>query len=62
MKNYLIKLGRQAKKASVIPVSSKKKDKVLKEYNKKDKDLRLLAYQILVDKFNKKYKIEKLLL
>jgi hypothetical protein len=29
---------------------------VLKEYNKKDKDLRLLAYQILVDKFNKKYK------
>ena len=25
-------------------------------YTKKDKDLRLLAYQILVDKFNKKYK------
>ena len=25
---------------------------VLKEYNKTDKDLRLLAYQILVDKFN----------
>ena len=29
---------------------------MLKEYNKKDKDLRLLAYQILVDKFNTKYK------
>jgi len=29
---------------------------VLKEYNKSDKDLRLLAYQILVDKFNQKYK------
>ena len=32
MKNYLIKLGRQAKKALVTPVSSKKKDKVLKDY------------------------------
>ena len=32
------------------------KTKVLKEYNKTDKDLRLLAYQILVDKFNQKYK------
>ena len=32
------------------------KEKVLKEYNKEDKDLRLLAYQILVDKFNSKYK------
>ena len=32
------------------------KEKVLREYNKEDKDLRLLAYQILVDKFNKKYK------
>ena len=29
---------------------------VLKEYTKNDKDLRLLAYQILVDKFNTKYK------
>ena len=37
-------------------ISGKVKDKVLKEYNKKDKDLRLLAYQILVDKFNQKYK------
>jgi len=32
------------------------KEKVLKEYTKEDKDLRLLAYQILVDKFNTKYK------
>ena len=32
------------------------KEKVLSEYGKKDKDLRLLAYQILVDKFNQKYK------
>mgnify|MGYP001490998615 CR=1 FL=1 len=32
------------------------KAKVLKEYSKADKDLRLLAYQILVDKFNQKYK------
>ena len=28
----------------------------MSEYSKSDKDLRLLAYQILVDKFNKKYK------
>ncbi len=32
------------------------KDRVLNEYSKSDKDLRLLAYQILVDKFNDKYK------
>jgi hypothetical protein len=38
-------------------ISSKEaKAQVLKEYNKSDKDLRLLAYQILVDKFNTKYK------
>ena len=38
-------------------ISSKEaKAHVLKEYNIKDKDLRLLAYQILVDKFNTKYK------
>ena len=36
--------------------SSETKSKVLREYNKKDKDLKLLAYQILVDKFNQKYK------
>ena len=32
------------------------KQKVIAEYSKQDKDLRLLAYEILVDKFNKKYK------
>ena len=32
------------------------KEKVLKEYSQKDKDLRLLTYKILVDKFNTKYK------
>ena len=38
-------------------ISSKEaKAKVLSEYNKTDKDLKLLAYQILVDKFNQKYK------
>mgnify|MGYP003138230669 FL=1 len=38
--------------------SSNKKiqEKVLNEYSKSDKDLRLLAYEILVDKFNTKYK------
>ena len=36
--------------------SKEAKAHVLKEYNKSDKDLRLLAYQILVDKFNQKYK------
>jgi uncharacterized protein (DUF2267 family) len=37
---------------------SRKNDenKVIKEYSKKDKDLRLLTYKILVDKFNTKYK------
>ena len=33
-----------------------KKENFLREYREKDKDLRLLAYQILVDKFNTKYK------
>mgnify|MGYP001238427048 FL=1 len=32
------------------------KEKVINEYSKSDKDLRLLAYEILVDKFNSKYK------
>ena len=31
------------------------KSKPLKEYSKQDKDLRLLSYKILVDKFNEKY-------
>jgi len=33
-----------------------KQDKIIKEYSQNDKDLRLLTYKILVDKFNKKYK------
>ena len=32
MKDYLIKLGKQAKKASIISITSKKKDKVLQDY------------------------------
>ncbi len=32
------------------------KQEVIKEYSQNDKDLRLLTYKILVDKFNKKYK------
>ena len=31
------------------------KSKPLREYSKQDKDLRLLSYKILVDKFNEKY-------
>jgi hypothetical protein len=33
------------------------KNKILTEYSKEDKDLRLLTYQVLVDKFNNKYKV-----
>lgn len=37
--------------------SAKKKDKkVLENYKKQEKDLRLLTYTVLVEKFNKKYK------
>ena len=37
-------------------ISSKKKEKAITEgYKKQEKDLRLLAYCILVEKFNKKY-------
>ena len=32
MKNYLISLGKKAKKASINSVKSKKKDQVLKDY------------------------------
>ena len=32
MKDYFIKLGKQARKASIKPVSSKKKDKILQDY------------------------------
>jgi hypothetical protein len=34
---------------------SKKKNIVLEKYKNHDKDVRLLAYKLLVDKFNKKY-------
>ena len=38
------------------PISSKKKETAIVEgYKKQEKDLRLLAYTILVEKFNKKY-------
>ena len=33
-----------------------KQNKIIESYKEKDKDLRLLTYQILVDKFNSKYK------
>ena len=36
--------------------NGKIQEQMMNEYGKSDKDLRLLAYQILVDKFNKKYK------
>ncbi len=37
-------------------ISNKKKEKAITEgYKKQEKDLRLLAYSILVEKFNKKY-------
>ena len=32
MKDYLIKLGKQARKASIKPVTSKKKNKILQDY------------------------------
>ena len=35
---------------------NKKSEKLVEDYKKQDKDLRLLSYKILVDKFNSKYK------
>tara|TARA_Y100001938_G_scaffold141708_1_gene211876 strand:- start:987 stop:1865 length:879 start_codon:yes stop_codon:yes gene_type:complete len=35
--------------------TNSKQDKLVEEYKAKDKDLRLLAYKILVETFNKKY-------
>jgi len=32
MKDYLVKLGKQAKKASILSITSKKKNKVLQDY------------------------------
>src|SRR6056300_1541125 len=36
-------------------LTESKKDKVVEEYKKQDKDLRLLTYKVLVETFNKKY-------
>ena len=36
-------------------ITETKKDKVVEDYKKQDKDLRLLTYKILVETFNKKY-------
>jgi hypothetical protein len=38
-----------------VSKSSVKKDKLVENYKKQDKDLRLLTYKILVETFNKKY-------
>ena len=37
------------------PLSPNEKDRVIENYSRQDKDLRLLSYKILVDKFNDKY-------
>ena len=37
------------------PISSKHKETVITEYSKYDKDLRTLAYKVLLEKFNGKY-------
>ncbi len=37
-------------------IANKKSEKLVENYKKQDKDLRLLSYKILVDKFNSKYK------
>jgi len=37
------------------PSSESVKDDVIEEYSKHDKDLRLLAYKVLLEKFNEKY-------
>ncbi len=62
MKNYDIKDAFNSKITLIEnitskPVSDKQKktDKIVEEYKKQDKDLRLLTYKILVETFNKKY-------
>jgi len=37
------------------PLTKKEKSRVIESYSKQDKDLRLLSYRILIDKFNEKY-------
>ncbi len=39
-----------------IPTKKDKKVQIVEEFEGEEKDLRLLSYQLLVDKFNKKYK------
>jgi len=39
-----------------IPTNKDRKSQIVEEFGEQDKDLRLLSYQLLVDKFNKKYK------
>lgn len=42
-------------KPSLTSNSSNNTDKIVEDYKKQDKDLRLLTYKILVETFNKKY-------
>ena len=64
MQNYDIKDAFNSKVTLVEniiskPISDKKRktssDKIVEDYKKQDKDLRLLTYKILVETFNKKY-------
>jgi glutamate-5-semialdehyde dehydrogenase len=71
MKDYLIKLGKQAKKASIKSATSKKKDKVLEDYcsliianqsnilRENKKDLRLAKNKRLKDNLIKRLLIDK---
>ena len=71
MKDYLIKLGKQAKKASIKSVTSKKKDKVLEDYcsliianqpnilKENKKDLRLAKNKRLKDNLIKRLLIDE---
>lgn len=40
-----------------ITTSQEKTDRLIQEYKKQEKDLQLLSYKILVDKFNEKYSV-----
>ena len=62
MDNYDIKDVFNSKITLIESITSKpasksinKKDKLVENYKKQDKDLRLLTYKILVETFNKKY-------
>ena len=41
---------------SVVPDENEVKDTLIEEYSKYDKDLKLLTFKILLEKFNSKYK------